>query len=183
MPISAWLTDIGNDLAYEVAVEQVVGWVEACLDRLLALGARVVLCDLPIDVLTTVSATRYRLFRTVLFPACRLDWSEMLRRAEQLSERLHALAESRNTPIFTGQSAWYGWDPIHPRQRYFPSLWREMLELVVAQPVDWDSRSESLLMRWYLRCLRPEHESFLWFPRRARQPNGLLRDGTEISLY
>ena len=59
VPISACLTDIGNDLAYEEPVEQVIGWVEACVDRLEALRTQIVLTDLPIEVLRTVSTTQY----------------------------------------------------------------------------------------------------------------------------
>ena len=32
-PTVALLTDIGNDLLYDVPVPQIVSWVETCLDR------------------------------------------------------------------------------------------------------------------------------------------------------
>jgi hypothetical protein len=34
------VTDIGNDLLYEVPVDRIVDWVDQCLDRLKAINAR-----------------------------------------------------------------------------------------------------------------------------------------------
>ena len=183
VPISAFLTDIGNDLAYEVPVDQVLEWVEGCVDRLSALGAQVVLSDLPMDSLRQVSETKYRLFRALLFPQCRLEWRELLHRAEQLSECLRAFAESREMPIFSVRKACYGFDPIHPRRRDFPEIWTHLLSLVTDVPSDLQSHRCPLGLAWYLRGLRPESWSTWSLQRRAIQPNGLLRDGSTIALY
>lgn len=183
VPITALVTDIGNDLAYEVPVETVLEWVEGCVDRLLALDARVVISDLPIEVLRSVSATRYRCFRTLLFPQCRLSWSEMLRRAELLSQRLHTLAEKREMPVFLVQNEWYGLDPIHPRRRDYAEYWAELLSLAAGKSIEHTPLQKSLSWRWYLRSLSPESWSTFGFSRRASQPNGRLTDGTAISLY
>ena len=183
VPITAFVTDIGNDLAYEVPVETIVEWVEACLDRLLALGARVVLSDLPLEVIRQLSEVRYRCFRTLFFPQCRLAWSEMLRRAERLSERLSAMAKSREVPLFVGRNEWYGLDPIHPRRRCYQEMWTQLLTLVAETPSDLAQHRYSFAAAWYLRRLRPESWSTFSFSRRATQPNGQLRDGSTISLY
>ncbi len=156
MPITAIVTDIGNDLAYEVPVETVVEWVEGCLDRLLALDARAVVSDLPLEVIKQLSEVRYRFFRKILFPQCRLTWSEMLRRAEQLSERLQDVAKSRKVPLFTVRNEWYGLDPIHPQRRNYPEMWAQLLASVTETPSDLMQHRCSFAKAWYLRGLRPE---------------------------
>ena len=183
IPTIAYVTDIGNDLAYELPVERIVQRVRECVDRLQTIGARVIVCDLPLDVLRGVGATRYRLFRTLLFPACRLNQTEMIGRAEQLSQRLQELAESRKTPLFKGKSEWYGWDPIHLRRASYKLLWAELLSMSDVNSETTPQRKKSLPLVWYLHCLRPESWSSFSFPRRANQPNGRLMDGTEVSLY
>ena len=183
VPITAIVTDVGNDLAYEVPVETVVEWVEGCLDRLLSHDARVVLSDLPLEVIRQLSEVRYRYFRKILFPQCRLDWQEMLKRAEQLSERLGEVAASRKIPMFIGQSEWYGLDPIHPRRRNCPEMWAQLLASVAEVPSDLSKHRCPMAMAWYLRGLRPESWSTFSFSRRASQPNGQLRDGSTVSLY
>jgi len=183
VPITAFVTDIGNDLAYEVPVETVVEWVEACLDRLLALHARVVISDLPLEVFRQLSATQYQCFRAIFFPQCRLPWNEMLRRAELLSERLQEVAKSREIPLFTGKKEWYGLDPIHPRKRCYSEMWAELLGLVTEIPSDGTWPRCSLLLAWHLRSLRCENGSTFSFLRSASQLHGPLRDGSTIALY
>ncbi len=183
VPITALVTDIGNDLAYEVPVETVLQWVESCFDCLLALGARVVVSDLPVEVLRTVGAIRYQCFRAILFPQCRLDWEEMLRRAERLSLGLRQLAKQREIPVFVVQNEWYGLDPIHPPKRHYPQLWAGLLSLATDQVAGVSSYRCSLAKGWYLRRLRPESWSTFGIARSAVQPNGQLKDGSSISLY
>jgi len=183
LPTAAWVSDIGNDLAYEVPVEKIIQWVFGCVDRLLALNARVVLSDLPIDVLRTVGESRFRLFRAMFFPGCRLDWQELLHRAEQLSQRLYELARERKTPVFSVPNAWYGFDPIHPRRIHLVPLWRSLLDAGGVNVSETTFTNKTRAMDWYLRSLRPECWSTFSFCRRANQPNGRLHDGTEIALY
>ncbi len=182
-PTTAWITDIGNDLAYEVPVETVLEWIRACVDRLLAMGAQVVLCDLPLESLRRTSATKYRCFRALLFPSCRLDFEEMLHRAEQLSEGLRELANERKTPIFSAPIQWYGFDPIHPRSANYATIWRELLMQSSEVPSHSRVVEKSFPLRCYLRCLRPQRWSCCSIARRTIQPNGRLQDATEIALY
>ncbi len=183
MPIVAFLTDIGNDLAYEVPVETVVEWVESCLERLLARSARVVLCDLPLERLRRLSATQYRCFRALFFPGCRLGLSEMLNRAESLSIKLRFLAQSREIPLFTGRNEWYGFDPIHVRRSYYPVMWEQLFRLVTDAGSCSSPNRCSFRGAWYLRRLRPEKWSVFSRERSVTQPAGLLRDGSTISMY
>jgi hypothetical protein len=45
-------------------------------------------------------------------------------------------------------------------------------------------RPSGSLVRWaYLRSLPPAERIFFGITRRAKQPSGVLRDGTTISLY
>jgi len=183
MPITAFMTDVGNDLAYEVPVDTVMSWVEGCLNRLLAANARVVINDLPIDALKRVSARQYRLLRMILFPQCLLELSEMISLAEHLSVRLRKLAKSHQIPFFVVPNNWYGYDPIHPRRRNLPTLWANLLAEVTAAPPDLSQHRCPLAEAWYLRRLRPECWSQFSISRHARQPNGRWRDGTTVSLF
>jgi hypothetical protein len=183
LPTVALMADIGNDLAYEAPVSTIVGWLEAALDRLAAHDARVVLNNIPLATLQSVGLARYHLFREALFPSCRLSRSEMLRRAEQLSGALNRLAAERKTPIFSGETSWYGLDPIHPRRSSSGEIWRRMLG-ELASP-----GSLTSLMRpapattLRLHRLRPESWIQFGIQRRAKQPNLRLADGTTIALY
>jgi hypothetical protein len=127
LPTVALVADVGNDLAYEATVDIIIQWVSAVLDRLAEHGARMVLNNIPIESLRSVGRLRYWLLRSLLFPRCRLRRDEILSRAEELTRALAEMAEKRKIPIFSGQNASYGLDPIHPRRRFAGELWQRMI--------------------------------------------------------
>ncbi|WP_197530883.1 hypothetical protein [Bythopirellula polymerisocia] len=179
----AFVTDVGNDLAYEAPAEAVLEWVTACVVRLQSHQAQVVLTSLPITPLERLSQMRFRVLRGLLFPKCRLKLVDFLERAQELNEGLLKLAGSRKITIFTVPNAWYGLDPIHPRRRFLTQMWRELFVLSDASlPVSLKPEF-SLPLALYLRCLsapnnhskaRDESHSF----KRVK-----LFDGTRIMLY
>jgi hypothetical protein len=179
----AVLSDVGNDLAYESPVRTILRWVNETLDRLAAQDARVVLNNIPIESLRSVGALRYHAFRELFFPNCKLPRQELLRRAEDLSEALFQLAAERKTPVFSGENAWYGLDPIHPRRSAADRIWQRLLgELLtpgrlatIARP----KRAAALA----LHRLQPQAWTQFGVARRAAQPRARLDDGTTIALY
>ncbi|MBA3652238.1 MAG: hypothetical protein H0W66_12345 [Chthoniobacterales bacterium] len=182
-PTFAILSDIGNDLAYETPVEKIVQWIEATLDRLAALGARMVLNNIPLASLEGVGAMRYQVFRELFFPNCKLPRKEMLRRAEQLSAELETVAERRQMPIFSGESAWYGLDPIHPRRALAGKIWTRMLGELITPGGAAELVRPTPAAKLKLRRLQPRSWSQFGVLRSARQPNARLNDGSTIALY
>jgi hypothetical protein len=126
-PTAALVTDVGNDILYDVPVPEIAGWVEVCLDRLLSSGARIVLTSLPLRSITRLSPARYLLARRILFPGCQLPYGEALARALDLDQRLRTLAAKRGIRVAEQRPEWYGFDPIHIRRWWGPRAWREIL--------------------------------------------------------
>jgi hypothetical protein len=182
-PTIAIVADVGNDLAYEAPVEQVVEWVTAALDRLAQHDARVALNNIPLASLDRVGALRYALLRAALFPACRLSRSELLHRAQALCSALSDLAETREIPAFSARSDWYGIDPIHPRRRCAGHIWQRMLGALASPTgeVSW-----AALSRADARALRRARAAY-WSLGGAHDParpvRATLADGATISLF
>jgi hypothetical protein len=183
LPTTALVTDVGNDLGYGETPDRIINWVEQCLDRLDSVGATTVVTQLPVESLARVGERRFRLFRTLLFPSCKLSRGEVVSLANELNEKLIALGEVRKVSVISASGAWYGYDPIHLRR----ASWREAWPTILSAWCDDHSLSvapRSSLARWaYLRCLAPSERAIFGFERRAAQPSGRLRDGTTISLY
>jgi len=186
LPTVALLMDIGNDLAYGAPVSMIMKWVRGCSERLLNMDAQIVVSELPMEVLRNVSSPKFRLFRALLFPSCRLSWSELLYRAERLNESLLDWAESKKTPIFSGENAWYGFDPIHPRRRHFREMWHGIYSRFESErshlPLS-GARENQWLLRWYLRCLSPPSLGRSLRSESINLRTSLLHDGTRITLY
>ncbi len=182
-PTSALITDIGNDLGYEVPVDQVLEWVTRCVDALLEINADIVISDLPLEPLRALDERRFRMFRRVLFPYCRLEKAELVTRAEQVSRSLKQLADARHTPIFSVSSQWYGLDPIHPRRQCLDHYWVGLLNELRDFNVLEQRERFSWLQSTYLRLLEPASSTFFGVQRRSKQPVGWLNDRTKIFLY
>lgn len=182
VPLAALVTDIGNDLLYGSPVVTIARWVEECLDRLLEHQAKVVVTQLPVKNGLAISEMRFRLFRAVLFPSCRLSLDEVRDRAAELNEQVVALCHARGIATVEQRPDWYGWDPIHIRLKHWRQAWGEIL-------APWlDGETPSVQppprRRWfYLRSLVPEHRIFWGSEQRRNQPAGRLPDGTLVSLY
>ena len=183
LPTFALLSDVGNDLAYEAPVERVVTWIEQTLDRLAAYDAKVVLNNIPIASLKSVGSVRYQVFREVLFPNCRLPRAEMFRRAEQLDEALVRIASERDLPIFSGELAWYGLDPIHPRWSSRGEIWRRMFSALRGADDAIELVRPTPQAALQLRRLKAHRWSQFGWPRRAEQPSGRLADGGSIAIF
>jgi len=197
-PTAALITDIGNDLLYEVPVEPIVDWVGQCLDRLLAIDARVAISRLPVANLASLSELRFRLLRRAMFPLGRLDFATIRARAYELDQRIAELAQSRGVGLIEQQPLWYGWDPIHIRRRHWRHAWGQILSPwsaaeSVTDPVEQsvsaaaksagDPARASILDELYLRLLAPQERRWVGIAQRRAQPCGSLRDGTAISYF
>jgi hypothetical protein len=179
---AALLTDIGNDLLYEVPPGQVAQWVRECTDRLLARSARVVMTMLPLSNSSGLSEWRFTFLRTCFFPSCQLGLEELLSRASELDELLRRLCAERGIPVIEPRREWYGLDPIHIRLRNWRIAWSEILSQWCdgpPPPVPVPS-----LRHWLrLRLLPPEQRWFFGFSQRRAQPAGQLGDGSAVFLY
>lgn len=183
LPTVALVTDVGNDLGYEVGVADLVSWVEGCLDHLERAGATIIVTELPLARLERLTEWQFLFFRTLFFPKSRITFDDIRSRADALNDSLVALCERRKIPVISVSGAWYGLDPIHLKR----SVWREAWPTILA---NWrDAEAEGLrlrmsLRRWaYLRALAPAEQAIFGWECRARQPSGVLHDGTTVSLY
>lgn len=137
IPTYAIITDVGNDILYEVPVETITQWVTEAIDRLQNLGAKVVLTDLPLGPLRLLGKVRFQLFRTFLFPGCYLSLETVMGRAETLSRALQKTAKDKKIAIIKAKTQWYGLDPIHIRRSRAVAAWGEILG-------QWPGRTETL---------------------------------------
>jgi hypothetical protein len=165
-PTRAIVTDVGNDVLYGAAPEQLLGWVEACVVRLQAVSERVTVTDLPLESLRRLSPFGYRLFRTLLVPSCRLSLAEAQRRCELVSQGLAELAERRALRLVRPRPEWYGLDPAHIRPRLWRSAWSEIAGLAgrEAEPAGLPPG----VLRLYLA--RPERQRLFGLDLSRRQP-------------
>jgi hypothetical protein len=181
---TALVTDVGNDILYGVEVPQIVRWVDTALDQLQQAQAQVCLTLPPRIEQAELSAGRFRFFRGLFFPGCRLNREEVIDRAVELHDRLQRVAKARGIGLVTQRRHWYGWDPIHIRRRHWPYAWREILSLWEGDATPAIPPARGSLTRWlYLQTRRPHQQHLFGLKQRRIQPSARLRDGTTISFF
>jgi hypothetical protein len=179
---AALITDIGNDLFYGASPETIARWIEQCCQRLKAIDARLVMTRLPVCNVGRVRPWQYRIFRTMLYPFCRLSLDDLTCLARELDERLLEVARRFDCRLIEPQACWYGLDPVHVKRFQARRAWREIL-------AGWSEALQEAAPRaspgrWlYLYSRAPAQRWFFGHERRRAQPCGRLPDGTVLSFY
>lgn len=177
-PSVGLITDVGNDIMYNVEVPQILAWVAECVNRLERHAHTIVISGLPVEGERQLSDWQFRWLRHVLVPSCRLTHDQLRQRAAQVNAGLRQLAEERGHRFEPLDSAWYGLDPIHIRSRFWRAAWSRIL----GAPSDlaWTTSWPELI---HLHTQRPEREWFFGVERRRRQEGVRLRHGGRVWLF
>lgn len=176
------ITDVGNDILYDVPVKHIACWFEECLQRLCPAAQRVVMTELPLESISNLNRGHFFLLRSIFFPRSRLSFEQVISRTKQLNEHLKLLAAQWSVDTVKPQSQWYGWDPIHIKSRRYNDAWREIL-CVWNSDVEMPPARRTLLKWLYFRSLKPHWRRLFGFQQRQTQPAGIFRDGTTLALY
>jgi hypothetical protein len=179
VPTRALVTDVGNDILYGYPAEQILEWIDQVLFRLQRTTNDIILAGLPLASMRRLSPAKFLIFRSILFPRCRLSLSGVLAIAERIDNGLVQLASARSVRYFKLNPSWYGFDPIHIRPSLWRSAWQEILQ------VDPGKREESNWVidgiRLYLKA--PERRRLFGIEQFTPQPGVMLPKGGRIWLY
>lgn len=179
----ALITDIGNDLLYGAIPDQILRWVELCINRLEEQGAETVITALPMESVAKLGRFRYGFLKSILFPGKGPTWQVMHELAQALNTGVRDLAARRDVPIIRPPGAWYGFDPIHIHWRRRPDAVRTFLsawetvgrEVEVRRPT-WGEA----VQRWRWRTAES-----IRFGKTCHvpQPAATMEDGSLVFLY
>ena len=183
-PTFALLVDPGNDLVYGLDAKRIEGFIARALDRLEHAGARSVLVGLPLENVCRLPAWQYELWRRVFFPTHDAPRARLLAQAEELQERLAALAAARECAHFVPDCDWYGADPIHVAARHRPRAWSTWMQAWGTGTADASGPREKVTERpWCWLALAPQRRRILGLEQRREQPCARFGDGSTLGMY
>ncbi len=181
-PTWALVTDIGNDIGYGSSPEEVVSWVELCLQRLTPAVEQVVISGLPLSGLESLGRGRFSVLRTLLFPGSQLTYDQALSRSADLERQLAQLAEHWGAALVQPDPHWYGLDPLHFKVGARPEVWATMLAPWSASR-SIEPQSAALGDRFQAwRATAAERQVF-GRTKLTHQPCGRLSCGSSLMLY
>jgi hypothetical protein len=182
MPTAALVTDIGNDLIYGHAVDDLLRWLETCLGRLHRQVDRLVVTRLPLASVAQTPDWKLRLLISLIFPGSRIDPVPTLVKARDLDRQLVAFAGRYGAYVIQPDREWYTWDPIHISRNCRSAAWQKYL--MCWSDGEFFPPVQPSLRRWFIAArARPLQWSFLGLPRHRAQPVATFSDGTTLSLY
>lgn len=178
LPTYAFLTDIGNDILYGSEPEQILAWISECVQRLQRQSVCLVMTNLPIASIESLSEWRYQLFRNLLYPFCQLSRLEIIDRARSVHRGLMALASDRHFELCEQDPIWFGHDGIHVSYWKRRALYQHFLERF---PMSHEGLTP-VVSSWKQR---PQfaYKTMWGREQRCQQPSGQLTDGTTVALY
>lgn len=186
IPSIGLVTDVGNDLLYGAEPAQIESWVDTCLARLTAHGARLVLTELPLANLNKLGPRKFWFFSRLFFPFCQLSLSDAVHKAKELNDRLLNLASRWNATVIKPSPDWYGIDPIHVRYSHYPQAWSQMVGSLLESREETSSGltpSMSWRMKMRLAWVAPQRRRLLRWVQSTTQPSLILEDGSRIAVY
>lgn len=182
LPTAALITDIGNDLVYGLPSEQIIQWLETCLDRLADRVERLVITQLPIESIETAAPWTIRLLGRLFYPFSSVNREHLLREADAINRWLVSCCNRHRAYVVHPNPEWYGWDPIHIARSRQAVAWRTILALWsdgrTPQP-----NNPPRARRRAVRRARPLVRHIFGMQRRCEQPSVQLDDQTTISMY
>jgi hypothetical protein len=184
LPTYALLTDIGNDIPYGVDPRRLLSWVNWCIDRMQDHSAQIVMTNLQIATIESLSEAHYRIVRSVFFPFCRLSLRDVIERASIVHQGLADIARDRRVILVESEPEWFGPDAIHVlpwKRKAFYSRVCGRLQTADQHSLDGSEPGRTPLA--WLRRPRFEQMTLLSRQRRQHQPSGRLSDGSLVSLY
>lgn len=188
----ALITDIGNDLMYQIPTEQIAAWVRECLERLLNHNCEIVITMLPLKSVETLTKSRYYFFRSLLFPGNRYSFQQIHDLVNEMDAHLRLIVNEFSVKAVEPNGEWYGFDPIHIRRQDRSIAWFEYL----SHFANWspgardDAAGNQTTRKLHrnqissIRCLmlKPHERSLLGQTRTTDQPVW-TRENVKVSLF
>lgn len=172
------VTDVGNDIMYNVEVPEILAWVREAVRRLERHASSIAISGLPVEGERRLNEWQFRWLRHIIVPSCRLTHDELRRRAAEVNDGLRAIAAERGHRFVALESSWYGFDPIHIRHRHWRTAWSRILGV----PADAAWRG-SLGEAARLHLRRPERQWVFGVEMRRAQQGAPLSGGGRVWLY
>lgn len=183
-PTYAFLTDIGNDVLYGYTPAQILQWIAWCVDRLQKHSAHIVMTNLPIVSIESLSQWRYQLFRNLFYPSCQLSREEAVERARIIHKGLIKLAARKHYVLCEQNPEWMSADGIHYAFWKQRAVYQHICEHFgeTRDQLGFTEGKQSFAQRW-LQHPQFAYKRMLGMEKRSSQPSGLLTDQTVVSLY
>lgn len=123
----AFITDVGNDIAYSQPPERIVGWVGSLAQKLHNQGYQVMVGGIPTKSLRTIDPRLFAAVARLYYPQGGASLALINRNLEELELRLQDLCAEQGYPYCDLETGWYSYDRFHLRRASRDEYWSRLL--------------------------------------------------------
>lgn len=180
---SCVITDIGNDLLYSRTVDQIIDWLQQCIDRLRLTEGPIAITGIPLSCVRNLARYKFLAFRSMMFPHSRLQLETVQQRAEELDTRVQEFAKDDDITFIPQKPEWYGFDPIHWTQAKRPEVWHTILSSLGHSSFDYTRVSSTFFHSMQHWTTRPHHRTLFGYSQSKAQPSIQRGEHLTVALY
>lgn len=170
----AFITDVGNDIAYAQPPLNVVSWVERLVSRLQEEDYQIFLGGIPTKSLASLNPRLFNAVAKVYYAKGAATKDQVTRELGEVEIGLQELCEKRKLPFIDLEPNWYSYDHFHLKRGAREIYWRKVLE-PFPEKVYYDPSCT-----WSIR--RPLCPQKYWLLGRERHGRNIYRDLIPFSL-
>ena len=164
----AFLTDIGNDIAYSQPPPQIVDWVRRLSDRLQSQGYRVIVGGIPSRSLARLHPRLFKTVARLYYPEGSVSQQLVTRNLEEVELGIRDLCLERELPYLELDPNWYTFDRFHLKSRACTPYWQSLLQSF--------PEKHAFSSNWSWAARRPLFPKRYWLVGRERTGHERYRD-------
>ena len=183
--LHALLTDVGNDILFDVPAAQICTWVHDTSERLRQLGCTVAVTALPVDSVSRMPTWKFRALRPFYYPGRRLPQAHVLEEMQRVQEGLQELARNGELAVLPTRTEWYGFDHFHLRAAAQREAFGGWFDALLGRPPGAEGLADFALeaSSWKLRFHRPQEYTWRKRPRQRAQTGIELTPWARLYAY
>lgn len=164
----AFITDIGNDIAYSQRPADVVNWVKSLVLRLEKENYEIVVGGIPASSLSRLHPRLFNTLAKLYYPDGVVDKEQVTRDLEEVEIGVRELCHDREHHFIPVNAEWYAVDRFHLRPSTRMPYWQTLLNSFSVK-YNYDSK-------WSLRVRRPVLPQKYWLVGKERQGQSRYSD-------
>jgi hypothetical protein len=127
--VIALVTDIGNDIMYDIPAGQIIDKLDKLFGDLRRLDADILATIIPQFLENEMDAYQFRCLRTVFFPKSRVEMPAATAAVREINRFLRSEADDRIT-LITGLEDFYWFDKIHFSPLKMHKAWNKIAQVM-----------------------------------------------------
>jgi hypothetical protein len=129
--VVALITDIGNDIMYNVSLDKIIDSLQHIFNVLDEIGANIVITSIPVDLENDISEFHFQILRKIYFPKSSVKYSQASNNIKAINQFILKTSKQKIT-VMHDMKRFSGIDKIHHSIFKSPLAWSHIAEKLIA---------------------------------------------------